>query len=29
MTIVKNAGLKPEEVEAISGETAQKLFRID
>jgi len=29
MTIVKNAGLKPEQVTAISGGTAQKLFRIN
>lgn len=29
MTIVKNAGLKPEQVEAINGGTAQKLFRIN
>jgi len=29
MTIVKNAGLKPDEVTAISGGTAAKLFRID
>src|SRR3954454_22729773 len=28
MTIVKNAGLKPDQVAAISGGTAQKLFRI-
>jgi aminocarboxymuconate-semialdehyde decarboxylase len=28
MTIVKNAGLTPEQVEAINGGTAQKLFRI-
>ncbi len=28
MTIVKNAGLKPDQVEAISGGTAAKLFRI-
>jgi aminocarboxymuconate-semialdehyde decarboxylase len=28
MTIVKNAGLKPDQVEAINGRTAQKLFRI-
>ena len=27
--IVKNAGLKPDQVEAINGGTAQKLFRID
>ena len=29
MTIVKNTGLKPDQVEAINGGTAQKLFRID
>ena len=28
MTIVKNAGLKPDQVAAINGGTAQKLFRI-
>ena len=28
MTIVKNAGLKPDQIEAISGGTAAKLFRI-
>ena len=28
MTIVNNAGLKPEQVAAISGGTAAKLFRI-
>ena len=28
MTIVNNAGLKPEQVTAISGGTAAKLFRI-
>ena len=28
MTIVRNAGLKPEQIEAINGGTAQKLFRI-
>ena len=29
MTIVNNAGLKPEQVAAISGGTAEKLFRIN
>ena len=29
MTIVKNAGLKPDQVAAINGGTAQKLFRIN
>jgi aminocarboxymuconate-semialdehyde decarboxylase len=29
MTIVKNAGLTPDQVEAISGRTARKLFRIE
>ena len=29
MTIVTNAGLKPDQVAAISGGTAQKLFRIN
>ncbi|CAM9892849.1 unnamed protein product [Phaeothamnion confervicola] len=29
MTIIKNAGLKPDQVEAISGGTAKRLFRID
>ena len=29
MTIVKNAGLTPDQVEAINGGTAQKLFRIN
>jgi aminocarboxymuconate-semialdehyde decarboxylase len=29
MTIVKNAGLKPDQIEAISGGTAKKLFRIN
>ncbi len=29
MKIVKNAGLKPDQVEAINGGTAQKLFRIN
>ena len=28
MAIVKNAGLKPDQVEAISGKTAMKIFRI-
>ena len=28
MTIVRNAGLKPDQVEAINGGTAKKLFRI-
>jgi len=29
MTIVNNAGLKPDQVVAISGGTAAKLFRIN